>query len=298
MQQQAKVLKGFRCVPPGHYLNMTFRSTTCGAPTPPTMPSCRIEDEMKIAVSAQEQELRVHLTAAILERPEFELHVLGLDDVDEAVALDARAVLLQWPSTIDGPTEARIRELAGRVPVIVVTDEADKERAAASLTFGARGLLLSDRTSRTIQSSIFSILEGGSWIDPHILPVLLSSGSRHSLVLEGATTARRATPGSALSPDPRKRDSVVEDVPTVDAVTPESADHRPLTSREKQVAGLISRGLTNLEIAEQLGVDESTVKTHIGSILRKVKLRDRLQVALWFHGLPIGNDGGALPTGL
>ena len=77
--------------------------------------------------------------------------------------------------------------------MIVVTDEADKERAAASLTFGARGLLLSDRTSRTIQSSIFSILEGGSWIDPHILPVLLSSGSRHSLVLEGATTARRAT---------------------------------------------------------------------------------------------------------
>ena len=45
--------------------------------------------------------------------------------------------------------------------------------------------------------------------------------------------------------------------------------------------------MTNSEIAESLSVDESTVKTHIGSILRKVHLRDRLQVALWFHGLPI-----------
>ena len=45
--------------------------------------------------------------------------------------------------------------------------------------------------------------------------------------------------------------------------------------------------MTNSEIAESLSVDESTVKTHIGSILRKVHWRDRLQVALWFHGLPI-----------
>ena len=103
------------------------------------------------------------------------------------------------------------------------------------------------------------MIDGGSWIDPKILTALVNDEPVRSTAGIGSSAS------NSTSLELRERHSRVAE----------------------QVATLIGRGMTNSEIAESLSVDESTVKTHIGSILRKVHLRDRLQVALWFHGLPI-----------
>jgi len=58
-------------------------------------------------------------------------------------------------------------------------------------------------------------------------------------------------------------------------------DPQPLTPRESEVLGLISRGLTNKRIARELGVSEKTVKTHVGRILSKLGVTDRTQAALY-----------------
>jgi NarL family two-component system response regulator LiaR len=55
----------------------------------------------------------------------------------------------------------------------------------------------------------------------------------------------------------------------------------PLTAREVEVLGLIARGLTNRQIADQLVISEATVRTHVGNILGKLHLATRTQAALY-----------------
>lgn len=63
-----------------------------------------------------------------------------------------------------------------------------------------------------------------------------------------------------------------------------------LSSREREVLLLIAQGLSNLQIAERLGIGEATVKTHVGNLLAKLDLSDRTQAAVWAwrHGLVSG----------
>ena len=56
-----------------------------------------------------------------------------------------------------------------------------------------------------------------------------------------------------------------------------------MTDREREVLELLAAGHTNAEISEALFVSESTVKTHVSSLLRKVHARDRIQLVVWAH---------------
>jgi DNA-binding NarL/FixJ family response regulator len=60
-----------------------------------------------------------------------------------------------------------------------------------------------------------------------------------------------------------------------------SGSRTDLSPREQQVAALVAEGLTNLEIAQGLGVSSTTAKWHVSQILRKLGLRGRVQLALY-----------------
>jgi DNA-binding NarL/FixJ family response regulator len=69
-----------------------------------------------------------------------------------------------------------------------------------------------------------------------------------------------------------------------------------LTTREQEVFVLIANGLSNTEIARQLYISDTTVKTHITHILQKLNLRDRVQaVVLAYQAGIIGRDSSSQP---
>jgi DNA-binding NarL/FixJ family response regulator len=71
------------------------------------------------------------------------------------------------------------------------------------------------------------------------------------------------------------------------AVLPEGETwSKDLTDREKQVASTLAGGASNKEIARALGITERTVKAHVGAILEKLQVRDRLQLSLIVNGRP------------
>jgi len=65
--------------------------------------------------------------------------------------------------------------------------------------------------------------------------------------------------------------------------TPAPAEYLALSAKEREVFEAVARGLSNTEIAALIFASESTVKSHVGAILRKLALRDRVQVVVFAH---------------
>jgi DNA-binding NarL/FixJ family response regulator len=65
--------------------------------------------------------------------------------------------------------------------------------------------------------------------------------------------------------------------------TPAPTAYQSLTDKEREVFDAVAHGLSNAEIGTQVFASESTVKTHVGAILRKLGLRDRVQIVVFAH---------------
>ena len=135
------------------------------------------------------------------------------------------------------------------VRVIVLTTFNLDDRAATAIRYGASGFLLKDTTPASLSAAIRTVHTGTAVIGPDDLSALLTANLRES---------------SAPPPE-----------------------YQTLTEKEREIVGEIARGRSNAEIASELFLSESTIKTHVGSILRKLGLRDRVQVVVFAyeHGL-------------
>ncbi|MEV6150785.1 response regulator transcription factor [Nonomuraea sp. NPDC052129] len=134
-------------------------------------------------------------------------------------------------------------ELVARldIPAIILTTFDDDDYIFGGLRAGARGYLLKDTP-------------------PDELVAAIRKAARGETVLGGVAAER-----------------VVAELRSAPA-TPDLADQ--LSEREHEVAVLVGDGATNREIARRLFITEGTVKNHISSILRKLRLRDRTQLAI------------------
>ena len=198
-------------------------------------------------------------------------------DGDEAIDLahrlcpDVVLMDLRMPRR-DGVAAIRVlREECPRIKVIVLTTYADDRSVLDALRAGARGYLTKDAGGEQIEQALRDVLDDRSVLDPAV---------QHHVV---AAIAAAPAPSAAVRTS-----------------SPTQADPPPagLTPREAQVLELIARGLANAEIAQQLAVSETTVKSHINHLLPKINARDRAQAVAFAyqHGLVSSNrDQGPGP---
>jgi DNA-binding NarL/FixJ family response regulator len=134
-----------------------------------------------------------------------------------------------------------------RLPVrVLILSTLDDEYVVGALRAGARGLLAKDVPAEDLVAAIRAVAAGEAVVAPRILQRLLD---------------RLA----AVLPEPP-----VPPPPTLAG----------LTDREREVLVHIARGQTNGEIAQALSVSETTIKTHVGNLLTKLGLRDRVQAVV------------------
>jgi DNA-binding NarL/FixJ family response regulator len=138
-------------------------------------------------------------------------------------------------------------DVADPIPVVVITTFDLDEYVYAALRAGARGFLLKDAGPDLLAQAVHAAARGDALIAPSVTGRLLDA-------FAGAAPA-----GPRVQP--------------VD----------PLTDREEDVLAAVARGLSNDEIARELRITLSTVKSHVGSLLAKLGVRNRVEIAIWAH---------------
>ena len=187
---------------------------------------------------------------------------------DGAAAVEAARVLapdvvlmdVRMPR-MDGVAATRlITEAADGAPprVMVLTTFDLDEYIVEALRAGASAFLLKDAPADDLITAIRVVAAGEAVVAPSVTRRLL--------------------------------DRFASRLPSVAEQDPTALDS--LTDRERQVLKLVARGLSNAEIAAELFVSETTVKTHIGHLLNKLGLRDRVQAAVLAYETGLVRPGG------
>ena len=138
-------------------------------------------------------------------------------------------------------------DVADPLAVIVITTFDLDEYVHGALKAGARGFLLKDAGPELLTQAIHAAANGDALIAPSITARLLATFA-HTI--------------------PRQ--------PTAQPI-------EPLTSREEQILISVAQGWTNHEIADDLHISISTVKTHLASLMRKLNARNRVEIAMWAY---------------
>ena len=156
---------------------------------------------------------------------------------------------IRMPRTDGIEATRRITSASPAVRVLVLTTFDLDEYAFGALRAGASGFLLKDVRPAELVTAIRTVASGDAVVSPRVTRRLLEEYTQVMPV----TAAQRA-----------------DRYPQLSALTP----------REGEVVEAVARGLSNAEIAEALFVSETTVKSHVGRVLAKLGLRDRVQIVV------------------
>ena len=159
--------------------------------------------------------------------------------------------------------------------IIVLTTFDDDEYALRALRVGASGFLLKDTLPEVLLDSIRTVVDGGAVIATSTTRRLLDSE-----ILPHLGAGQDASP-TATSADPTQSPTSAQNLPAQNLLDADEVRRlESLTPREREVLTLIAKGLSNTEIGERLFLAQPTVKTHVGRILMKLEVRDRVQAVV------------------
>ena len=209
---------------------------------------------IRVLIADDQELVRTGLSIILSAQPDIEV-VGQAHDGAEAVALarslrpDVCLFDIRMPG-LDGIEATRI--IAGPgvedpIAVVIITTFDLDEYVFAALRAGAKGFLLKDAGSELLAQAIRAAASGDALIAPNVTVRLLEA-------FAGAEPAAFV-----------------------------SQPIEPLTEREEQVLAKVASGLSNSEIAGELYISLSTVKTHVASLMTKLDARNRVEIAIWAH---------------
>ena len=143
----------------------------------------------------------------------------------------------------------QLRAHDDKLKIIIITACNEQDKLLEALRYGANGYLQKDTPPDEILSQLLSVLHGN---------VAMNAGAITSLA-------------SHLRENKEDED------------TPSSSILSHLTERERETLFFIAKGLNNKLIARELGISDGTVKVYVKSLLRKINLHSRLELAAWAH---------------
>jgi DNA-binding NarL/FixJ family response regulator len=209
---------------------------------------------IRVVVADDQEIVRTGLTMILNAQPGIEVvgeAANGQRAVEVARGLRPDVCLfdIRMPG-LDGIEATRLLAgpaVADPLAVVVITTFDLDDYVYAALRAGARGFLLKDAGPALLAQAVHAAAEGDALIAPSITARLLT-----------------AFAGGGPSGPPAQ---------PVD----------PLTEREEQVLSTVASGRTNAEIADELHITLSTVKTHVASLMAKLGARNRVEIAIWAY---------------
>ena len=168
----------------------------------------------------------------------------GREAVQKTLEFSPDVILMDLEMPRMGGLQAiqEIREVNPDVRILVLTSFSDDDKVYSAIEAGALGYMLKDTSAETLIRAIHIVYNNEASLHPRI----------QSKLMKGLI---------------KKPESVVE--------------NEQLSPREKDILALLARGMSNQEIADQLGISELTVRSHMSTILRKLDLTNRVQAALY-----------------
>ena len=163
---------------------------------------------------------------------------------------------IQMPQ-MDGLEATRVIAAMDAAPrVIILTTFEQDDYVFTALRNGASGFLLKNAPPEQLVDAVRVVARGESLLAPSVTRRIIEEFARY---------------------------------PAAGRIVPSLPD--PLTDREMEVLGLVARGRSNSEIAEDLFVGEATVKTHVSNVFLKLGVRDRVQAVVWAYEHGITHPG-------
>lgn len=208
---------------------------------------------IRIVLADDQAMIRSGLALVLRSEPDLEI----VEECADGHAL-LRTVTLAAPDLvltdirmpgIDGiEATRRIRAQAGGPPVLALTTFDDDDVLWPTLDAGAAGFVLKDSAAEALVDAVRVVADGGTWIDPRVLPRVVARAVAQPQVSADAARALAS-----------------------------------LTAREREVLDLVCDGASNAEIAAVLDTGERTVKSHVSAILAKLGARDRAGAIVMAH---------------
>jgi DNA-binding NarL/FixJ family response regulator len=203
---------------------------------------------IRVLVVDDQPLVRSGFRMVIEERPDLELvgeSTDGVQALELARELEPDVILMdvRMPNLDGVEATRRLVEEGTQARILVLTTFDLDEYVYAAIRAGASGFLLKDVEPADLVDAIRVVAAGNSLFGPAATERLV------------ARFAQQPAPDAARSLD-------------------------ELTDREKEILALLATGLSNAELAERLFLSETTVKTHVSSILRKLRVRDRVQAVI------------------